>query len=75
MMLSQMSHQYADAAALLSRRMAELRAQSRTISDAEARRTLQRRMSDLTPLLRQCRELQALTAHYYDKSRNGKYTV
>ena len=43
----------------------------------EERRRLEQRERDLTPLLREARELQKLTAHYYDRryQRSGKYTL
>jgi len=38
---------------------------------------LRRRIRDLRPLRRQCRELAELTEHYYERGyyRSGKYTV
>ena len=47
------------------------------LKDEEARRLLQRRITELTPLLQETRELAALTAHYYDRSyhRHERYTL
>ena len=46
-------------------------------ADPEERRRLEQRERDLAPLLREARELQKLTAHYYDRryQRSGKYTL
>ena len=46
-------------------------------ADEEDRRLLQRRITELTPLLQETRELAALTAHYYDRSyhRHERYTL
>ena len=72
-----MSVQYADIAALIRARIRELRAEERRQSDPEAARRLRRRIDDLTPLLRECRELAVLTARYYDRSyhKHERYTL
>ena len=45
--------------------------------DPETAWHLQRRIGELTELLRQTNELEALTAHYYERgyTRNEKYTL
>ena len=55
----------------------ELRQAARELKDEEDRRLLRRRITELTPLLQETRELAALTAHYYDRSyhRHERYTL
>ena len=64
MTLLEMSAVYADSAAALRLRIAELRA-------------LRARIAALDPLLREARALAELTAHYYDRSyrKHEKYTL
>ena len=50
------------------RRMEELRLSLRSTEDPECTRQLRRRLLELQPLLRQCRQLAQVTAHYYDRS-------
>ena len=54
-----------------------MRQAARELKDEEDRRLLQRRITELTPLLQETRELAALTAHYYDRSyhRHERYTL
>ena len=77
MTLLEMSVQYADSAALIRTRIRELRAEERQQSDPETARGLRRRIDELTPLLRECRELAVLTARYYDRSyhKHERYTL
>ena len=81
MTLLEMSALYAESAAALRRRVAErggeLRQAARELKDEEDRRLLRRRITELTPLLQETRELAALTAHYYDRSyhRHERYTL
>lgn len=77
MTLSQLSEGYAYSADLLSRRLAQLRRQQREEQDPVRRGALHRRELELMPLLRQCRQLHRLTAHYYDRSyhRDERFTV
>ena len=77
MTLSEMSVQYDDSAALIRTRIRELRAEERQQSDPETARRLRRRIDELTPLLRECRELAVLTARYYDRSyhKHERYTL
>ena len=75
MTLLEMSALYAESAAALRRRIGELRQAARELE--EDRRLLRRRITELTPLLQETRELAALTAHYYDRSyhRHERYTL
>lgn len=77
MTLLQLSEEYACSAELLSRRIAQLRELERETEDAQQRFRLHRRILDLQPMLRQCRQLRRLTAHYYDRSyyRDERFTV
>ena len=77
MTLLEMSALYAESAAALRRRIGELRQAARELKDEEDRRLLRRRITALTPLLPETRELAALTAHYYDRSyhRHERYTL
>ena len=77
MTLLEMSALYAESAAALRRRIGELQQAARELKDEEDRRLLRRRITELTPLLQEARELAALTAHYYDRSyhRHERYTL
>ena len=77
MTLLEMSVYYADSAALIRTRMAELKAAERAETDPQAVRRLQLRIETLRPLLREARELAVLTARYYDRSyhKHEKYTL
>lgn len=77
MTLLELSAQYADSAAAIHSRIAELRAAERAQADAAAAQRLRLRISALLPLWREMRELAALTAHYYDRSyhKHEKYTL
>lgn len=77
MTLLEMSGFYADSAALIRTRMAELRAAERAATDPETARHLRARAEALRPLLRESRELAVLTARYYDRSyhKYEQYTL
>lgn len=77
MTLLEMSALYAESAAALRRRIGELQQAARELKDEEDRRLLRRRITELTPLLQETRELAALTAYYYDRSyhRHERYTL
>ena len=66
MKLAEMSPLYEDSARCIQGRMEELRLRLRVTDDPECARQLRRRLAELQPLLRQCRKLSQLTAHYYD---------
>ena len=76
MTLFEMSAQYDQSAAALRDRIAQLRLAELSADDAEAL-AVRRRIAALTPMLRQCRELAGLTAHYYDRSyrKHEDYTL
>ena len=77
MTLLEMSAVYADSAAALRLRIAELRAAMGALSDPEELRALRARIAALDPLLREARALAELTDHYYDRSyrKHEKYTL
>ena len=77
MTLQELSVCYEDAAALLRARLRLLRQLLAQETDPQQRLRLKRRISELTPMLTQTRELAELTAHYYDRGyyRNDKSTV
>lgn len=68
MKLAELSPLYEDSAQRIQGRMEELRLRLRTADDPDTARQLRRRLLDLQPMLRQCRQLARLTAHYYDRS-------
>ena len=77
MTLLELSEEYAASARLLRGRIRQLRQIERNTEDEEARQRLRRRIADLQPMLSQCRQIQLLTAHYYERSfhRNERYTL
>ena len=77
MQLQEMSAQYKAAEQKIARRIMELKRKERQESSEEKRVQLRRRIADLRPLQMQCRELEQLTANYYNRrySRNGKYII
>ncbi len=68
MKLAEMSPLYEDSAQRIQVRMEELRLRLRTTEDPDSVRCLRQRLTELQPMLRQCRQLARLTAHYYDRS-------
>lgn len=77
MTLFELSLQYEDSAAAIRRRIAELREAEHAELDALIAFQLRQRIAALIPLLRESRELAALTAHYYDRSyhKHERYTL
>lgn len=77
MTLLEMSAFYENSAGAIRGRIVELREAVKRAEDEEAVRLLKRRIGELMPLLREMRELAALTAHYYDRSyyRHERYTL
>lgn len=77
MTLKEMSPQYADSAELIRARIRELRAEVRQQEDPDVARMLNRRIDELTPLLRECREIAVLTDRYYERSyhKHERYTL
>ena len=64
MTLLEISHDYETSAALLSKRLKELRQMMKTETDPEKLWHIRRRIVALTPLLTEMNELADLTAHY-----------
>ena len=77
MALSELSKDYALAAAMLRDRLRLLRKMEEEAEDAQERFQLHRRILVLTPMLTEMNELAELTAHYYDRGyyRSEKYTL
>ena len=77
MTLLEMSVRYQDSAAAIRQRISELRLAVRLAEDPDTPHALQRRITELTPLLQETRELAVLTAHYYDRSylKHERYTL
>lgn len=77
MTLLELSVYYADSAALLRTRIAELTAAEKAAPDPVTARQLRLRIETLRPLLREMRELAVLTARYYDRSyhKHERYTL
>ena len=77
MTLREISREYEASAALLRRRLKQLRQELADAQDPEERWHLQRRIAVLTPLLTQMNKLAELTARYYERGyyRNEKYTL
>ena len=77
MTLLELSGEYRASGDLIARRLQALRQQYRQSTDAAEQEQLKRRISDLRPLLQQCRELERLTLHYYDRSyhRDERYCL
>ena len=77
MTLLEMSVRYQDSAAAIRQRISELRLAVRLAEDPDTAHALQRRITELTPLLQETRELAVLCERYYDRGyrRNVKYTV
>ena len=77
MTLEEISRYYEVSADLLRERLMLLRRELEAARDPEQIWNLQRRISELTPLLTEMNELRDLTAHYYERGyyRSEKYTV
>ena len=75
--LWQLSQEYARSADLIAGRVARLRQEEAETGDEAQRLVLRRRIMELRPLLRQCRQLQRLTERYYDRSyyRDEAYRI
>lgn len=71
MTLQEISARYADSAARIAGRLAELRLCLREAEDEDEAYHLRRRIAELKPLLTQCRKLACLTERYYDRSFYG----
>ena len=77
MTLLELSALYDESATRIRVRMAQLRADAKEQTDPAAAQALRQRIAELTPLLREMRELAVLTAHYYDRSyqKHERYTL
>ena len=77
MTLLELSALYDESATRIRVRMAQLRADAKEQTDPEAAQALRQRIAELTPLLREMRELAVLTTHYYDRSyhKHERYTL
>ena len=77
MTLEEISRYYEVSAGLLRERLMLLRQELEAARDPEQIWNLQRRISELTPLLTEMNELRDLTAHYYERGyyRSEKYTL
>lgn len=77
MTLLELSREYEAGAALLRRRLHELRKLLEQAEDPEEIWHIKRRIAELSPILTQMNELAELTGHYYERGywRNEKYTV
>ncbi len=76
MTLGEMSREYEASAALLRKRLSQLRKMAAKAQGEELWH-IRRRILELTPMLTQMNELAELTAHYYDRGyyRDKKYTL
>ena len=77
MTLEEISRYYEVSADLLRERLMLLRRELEAARDPEQIWNLQRRISELTPLLTEMNELRELTAHYYERGyyRSEIYTL
>lgn len=77
MTLREISRYYEASADRLRERLMLLRQELEAARDPEQIWNLQRRISELTPLLTEMNELRDLTAHYYERGyyRSEKYTL
>ena len=77
MTLKEISKGYEETAAILRKRLQELRKQLKTAEDPEDIWHIKRRIAELTPILTQMNELSDLTANYYERGywRGKKYTL
>ncbi|MGM9619529.1 MAG: hypothetical protein ACI3W8_06840 [Oscillospiraceae bacterium] len=77
MTLYELSFYYEDSAQRLRLRLRELRQAEKLAANEEEKLRLRQRAAALAPLLREMRELTALSRHYYDRSyhKNEKYTL
>lgn len=77
MTLMEMSVEYTESANLIRTRIRELRAEKKVTNSPAAIQKINRRINELTPMLRECRELAELTARYYERSyhKHERYTL
>ena len=77
MTLYEMSFTYEQSAEQLRQRIRKLEQEERCTTDSHELRCIHQRLSALTPLLREAREMSTLCRHYYERSyhKNEKYTL
>ena len=77
MTLMEMSVEYTESANLIRTRIRELRAEKKVTNSPTALHKINRRINELTPMLRECRDLEELTARYYERSyhKHERYTL
>ena len=77
MTLTELSIGYGESAALLRRRLRELRQMLAASDDPEEVWHIKRRIAVLSPILTEMNELSELTARYYERGywRSEKYTL
>lgn len=77
MTLMEMSVEYTESANLIRTRIRELRAEKKVTNSPAAIQKINRRINELIPMLRECRELAELTARYYERSyhKHERYTL
>lgn len=77
MKLKDMSYMYATDACIFRERITELRQMAKAAATKEEARKIRQRIDDLQVLVRQSRELAALTRNYYERGyhRDEKYTL
>ncbi len=77
MTLAEIGKEYRASAALLQRRLQELRAAERAARDPADQWELHLRIAALEPMLTQCNDLACLCTHYYDRGYrpHEKYRV
>ena len=77
MTLYEMSFAYEESCKLLRARMQELRKEEKRTKDSRELRRIHQRLSELEPMLRETRELAALTRSYYERGyhKNEKYSL
>ena len=77
MTLYELSFTYEQSAELLHQRVQELQQAEKRTTDSCERLCIQKRLAALTPMLREMRELSALSRHYYEGSyqKNENYSI
>lgn len=77
MTLYELSFTYEQSAELLRARIHELQQQERKTTDSHELHLIQKRLETLGPILREMRELTALSRHYYERSyhKNERYSL
>lgn len=69
MTLAQLAIEYRSSGALIRERMVLIRGELRRCGDPRLQQELQQRLSELTPLYRDCHRVARHLEHYYDRRR------